>query len=304
MSRRLSGSPVSRYQVFVLDDGNPVVQLSETRVQEIYSGRVRSFDLKQFGHPITDYELDQLKSQSAVEHYTRQYVWVFALPEQSRFVSLRTIDAAYGRTRTYYLNTTLPEAELDEIIALLGETFSAAAHEGLIAVLAPDLNLYDTVADAEAAQQVLTAISDRFENTAVAFLDQSLIAVNTDPDEALDLDALIAGQSATEVTAGKRAAAVCRDEVERQLVQSALQSMQIEVIAAADSETIFQWISEVEDVWQPDLLVTDSDGDELISAFGSLPLIVIGDDPDQAAVTRPLNVALLRQQVYEALKQA
>lgn len=329
MSRVLSGSPVPRHQVFVLDDGNPVVQWSESRVQEIYSGRVRAFDYSLFGHPVSDYELEQLKSLGLIEHYNRQYVWLFALPEQGRFLGLRTIEGKTGQGRVYYLNTTLPDTELDNVITLLeeqgmSEMFTVTPYDGIVAVLGYDWEPYPTIADAEAAQRTLVGLSPIFESSAVAFVEISYTPPY-DEEEEIDLDTLIASQSASPVTEGKQVIVVCSDDIERREIVAALRGMKMDVYSAVNGVEALQLLEEcAANEWLPALLVMDVHLDDMhgwemlsrmreIHTLDNVPVIALdGDEEDdptlavavagvQAYLSRPLNMAFLRQRVYETL---
>jgi CheY-like chemotaxis protein len=329
MSRVLSGSPVPRHQVFVLDDGEPVVQWSENYVQEIHSGRVREFDFGQFGHRVNDHELEQLKSLGLIEHFNRQYIWVYALPEQSRYMGLRTIEGNSKQARVYYLNTTLPESELNDVVELLeqngaGEMFTATAYDGVIAIIGYDWEAYISVAEAETAQRTLVEISPVFESTAVAFVEMPSIQGTVDEDEPLDLDALIASQSASPVTEGKQVIVICRDEMERQQIESALTEMKINVRTTDSGVEALQFLEECAATeYLPHLLILDIHLEDMhgwevlsrmreIHALDALPVIALADDTEDPTLaltvagvyfylTRPLNIALLRQSVYETL---
>jgi CheY-like chemotaxis protein len=333
MSRVLSGSPVPRHQVFVLGDGNPVVQWSESRVQDIYSGRVLEYDYSLFGHPISDFELEQLKSLGLVEQFNRQYVWVYALPEQGRFIGLRTIEGKSAQSRSYYLNTTLPESDLDEVVALLeergaSEMFTITAYEGIVAVLGYDWSTYATIDEAEAARQALVEISLLFESTAVAFVEVPTMQSAAE-EGSLDLDALIASQSANPVTEDKRAVIVCRDDAERWKVESVLSGLHMNVQALGNGSEALQFLEEcVATEYLPDMLVMDVHLDDMhgwemlsrvreLHPLDSLPVIALADDASdedsmmalnvagvQLYLARPLNMALLRQSVYETLQGA
>ena len=330
MRRVLSGSPVPRHQVFVLDDGNPVVQWAETRVQEIYSGRARVFDYSLFGHPVSDYELAQLKTLGLIEHFSRQYVWLFALPEQGRFLGLRTIEGTAGQGRAYYLNTTLSDAELDHVVTLLeaqgmSEMFTVTPYDGIVAVLGYDWEPYPTIAEAEGAQRTLIGVSPLFEDSAVAFVEIPYTPPYVEEEE-IDLETLIASQSATPVTEGKQVVVVCREEDERREIGAALRGMKLDVYSAASGVEALQLLEEcAASDWLPNVLVmdvhlTDMHGWEMLSRMheihelDNMRVIALADGGDEedptmavavagvhAYLSRPLNMAFLRQRVYETL---
>jgi hypothetical protein len=119
MRRKFSGTPIARYQIFTLADGSYVVQWDEKRVQELLTGKYRDFESRRdFGHGITEYELKQLKAAGRVEHYNRDYVWLYSLPETARF-GVRKEMGRGDRIRAYYLSTTLPKSQLDNIQSVL-----------------------------------------------------------------------------------------------------------------------------------------------------------------------------------------
>jgi CheY-like chemotaxis protein len=329
MSRVLSGSPVPRHQVFVLDDGNPVVQWAETRVQEIYSGRARVFDYSLFGHPVSDYELAQLKTLGLIEYFNRQYVWVYALPEQGRYLGLRTIEGTAGQGRAFYLNTTLPDSELDSVVALLeergvSEMFTVTPYDGIVAILGSDWEPYPTIAEAEGAQRTLLGMSSLFENSAVAFVEIAYTSPYVEEEE-IDLETLIASQSASPVTEGKQAIVVCRDDDERREIEVALKGMKIDVYSAANGVDALHLMEEcAASEWLPALLVMDVHLDDMhgwemlsrmheIHALDDMRVIALDggadEDPTMAVavagvhayLSRPLNMAFLRQRVYETL---
>lgn len=332
MSRILSGTPVPRHQVFVLDDGDPVVQWSESRVQEIYSGRVRAFDYSQFGHPVTDHELNNLKTLGLVEHFNRQYVWLFALPEQSRFLGLRTIEGGSGQSRVFYLNTTLPECELERVMAALdaaqqGASFTACAHEGIVAVLGCDWAAYASIGEAEAAQRTFKMLSPLFANTVVAFVEPPFGRHAVEEVETIDLSTLIASQSPTPVTIGRQVVVVSGSADEQHRIACALHVLQVNVLPFGCGGEVLRLLEDsAANQACPDLLITDLHLPDMhawemlskireIQPLHDLPVIALAadgadDEPSLAfsvaavrvCLNRPLNYALLRQRVYETLK--
>jgi CheY-like chemotaxis protein len=326
--KRLSGAAVARQQLFTLADGNFVVQWEEKQVQELLTGRYRPYDHKKdFGHPITDYELGQLKSAGRVEHHTRTYVWLYALPEKGRFGPAKTMDRG-DRIRVYYLTSTLPKSQLTNVQSLLtnlqlGEEFLARSRNGLIVVLGKNGLPFRHLKDAEKAQKLLEAKSpDMFAQLAVAFVEtkaelsqQATGDVDSElPD--LSLQEIIASQGDTLATEGKCIVLAVKQEEERQEFTSLfIEKMRLRVQQANSGIEAIQ-LSEDSN---PDLLVTDSTLPDMhvwqlmgklkeIGNLRDLPLIVITDEPTFGAnvaqvdyLTRPVAISRLRHSVWTVL---
>ncbi len=334
MNRTFSGSPVPRHTVFILADGSFVVQWDEGRVQELLSGRYRRYEDSGFGHTITDYELKQLKAAGRVEHYDERYVWLYALPETNRFEQEIKTRTSGNRIRTYYLNTTLPRARLHEVQAALtalelDEDYLARERGDLIAILGRNGAPFRHLKDAERALKYLVArAADLLQHTAIAFIEtnnsgnsykQQTELVN-DP---VDLETIIASQTDTTVTSGRRVVVIAGSDDERTAACELLLAMQAEVYWAnngADGLLVLEDCA-------PHLLIMDFQlpdmhGWELlakikeIDSLSALPIIVIADHSatsDEQAfalsvvkvdvyLTRPVSMAQLRQNVWLTLK--
>lgn len=333
--KALSGSPVPRHTVFILADGSFVVQWDESRVQELLNGRYRTFESGDFGHAITDYELNQLKAAGRVEHYNRQYVWLFSLPELGRFeYETKAHEHNQNRVRSYYLNTTLPKSELSAVEKLLeslelNTDFLARNRSDLVAVLGKNGAPFRQLVEAERAQKLLIARApEMFKHTAIAFIEttnseNSYKRVTEQSDSPPDLAMIIASQSDTTVTQGKCAVLVMGGEEERVAIRDLMLAMKMDARASATGAEALQIIEDV----QPDLLVMDlrlpdMHGWEMVAkireidAFKHLPIIVIADHSSPAdnqafALTvvkvdvylvKPISMAQLRQNIWMTLK--
>src|SRR5262249_7695194 len=162
-------------------------------------------------------------------------IWIYALPEDSRFGGLRTLQQSSNRVRAYYINTTLPADKLDELQSSLdsldlSDQFFACEHEGLIAVLNGDTMPFNNLKEAENAQRKLqTQLPDLMENAALAFIENEMqFTGGSDDDEFIDLEALIASQTDSSVTRGKYAVVACRDDYERSTIMRLLRTMEME----------------------------------------------------------------------------
>ncbi len=333
MTRTFTGSPVPRHTVFILADGAFVVQWDEALVQELLTGQYRNFDDKHFGHHITDYELNQLKAAGRVEHFNRQYVWLYALPEQGRIAAEHEYTGP-ARVRSFYLNTTLPKNQLDEVKKQLQnlelyDDFLARVRGDLVAILGKNGAPFRQLKDAERAQKLLVnKLPALFEHTAIAFVETNDRADNYNLQadhsaESLDLETLITSQKDVTVSDGKRAAVLMSNADEREAICDLLVEMQMDVMEAG---TALEGLHLLED-FQPNLLVMgmqlpDMHGWELlakikeIGTFWDLPKIMIADhlaSPDDQAfaltvgkvdvyLVKPISMAQLRQNIWLTLK--
>jgi CheY-like chemotaxis protein len=333
MSRVLSGSPVPRHTVFILADGVFVVQWDETRVQDLLSGQYRNYSDHDFGHVITDYELNQLKAAGRVEHFNRQYVWLYALPEHGRFPGEHEFAGA-PRVRSYYLNTTLPASNLERVeqeLARLNlqDKFLARVRGDLVAILGKNGAPFRQLKDAERAQKFLsTRETDVFGSTAIAFIETAdrdygyKLPVDHQQTQ-VNLQAVIDSQTDVTFTAGKCALVLASSEEERLAIRDLLVQMQMDVVLGGSAEEGLQLLEDT----NPDLLVMDMQlpdkhGWELlakikeIGTFQTLPKIMIADHQSSAdnqafALTvgkvdvylvRPISMAQLRQNIWLTLK--
>lgn len=265
-----SGSAVPRHMIFVLEDGEPVVQWTELHVQELLSGKYRQYHAGMFGHAVLDRELEQLKASGRVEYFNRQYIWVYALPENNRF-ALRTDDAERRRQRTFYINTTLPAARLADVEAAmsgkpLSTTLSACVQDDLVTVWRQAKTPFaDVVAAEDALHWLVKASPSTFSTSTVAFIDVSVVAsaqsaLFDDPiHEPLTLDAVISAMDTTET----RAISIGRSAVlalptlaaaEREAVQSVLTGLKVDGL----------WVSNAREALNalqfspPDMLVSEA----------------------------------------------
>jgi len=323
--------------VFVLEDGEPVVQWTEMHVQELLTGRYRSYDISQFGHPISDLELEQLKHGGLLEHYNRQYVWLYALPEGDRF-GLRTLEGSRGRRRTFYINTTLPESELQRVEqqisdAGLSDAFSVRMHDDMVSVWRRDGRGFSELPDAEdALRWLMSASPHTFTDSAVAFIDMPDNAQRIDGRETLSLDAVISAFDTAEmraVSAGCTAVLAVAHPDEREVVIGVLRDLRVDPLVAETAKDALRLLEDqhpellITDVVLPDLhawqLLSKARETDALNATG---VIVIGDASGEAEASadadltfalavagvdeylaRPFNRSRLRACVIAALKR-
>ncbi len=205
MTRHYDGAPVARHLVFILRDGTYVVQWDTGRVQDLLSGRLLPYQDGDYGHPVSDSDLERLREAGRVSHYDRAYVWLHALPEAQRFSQFSVREETTGRTRYFYINTILPDTELARVEHSLHELglhtrFKACEQGGLVAIMNQDGQPFSRLGDAENAQNVLRQTAPQLlQDATVAFVEfdtRQVISGNERSHiEVPDLDTLIASQT-------------------------------------------------------------------------------------------------------------
>jgi len=322
----LSGSAVSRVRVFVLADGTSVVQWDEKRVQELLSGQYRHYQHQHdFGHAITDYELNILKSNGRVEHYTHKYVWLFPLPEAWRY-SRRVLESL-GKTRGYYLTSGCHKNDMSTVrqaVETLGlhTLVKPIVRGGMIVFHGPQGQLFGDIQDAETAQTRLMEISkDLFGEISVAFVEMQSKRLNKLPNASDDetvpsLDELIASQHDVTATSGRKVVLASAVSEEREAFTEVLVSMKIEVFPAMRGGDALALLEDVRpDLFIMDLQLPDTHGYLLlgrvreIDMFRDLPVLIIADEPNLSMtiakidyLTRPVSIARLRFAVWKILR--
>ncbi|KXK17895.1 MAG: hypothetical protein UZ15_CFX003002391 [Chloroflexi bacterium OLB15] len=246
MSRIFKGSAVLRSLVFVLGDGNPVVQWTNWRVQELLTGQYRDYEPAMFGRPIMDSELEHLKTTGAVEHFTRQYVWLTAMLED-RGVDHHEIEPVEEKAYAFYLLTNLPEQALEKLrerIARIDEAsgFGATLYNGQVAVAGAGGKPFDNADDAENARRVIRGILPASVSVEILFAEgadarkatnEMLSALVEDTAPALSFDELAASQSVSPMTEGKCAVVLSSDIDNANTIWKALQATGMQLVAAS-----------------------------------------------------------------------
>jgi CheY-like chemotaxis protein len=337
MSKVYSGSAVPRHFVFVMADGTFVVQWDDTRVQDLLSGKYDYFESENFGHPINDYELNQLKSNGRVEHYNRNYVWLYALPEPGRFqAKLKTLEETPGRVRAYYLNTTLAKSQLENIRSLLetvglSQDYAAYNRGDLIAITGKNGAPFVHYKEAEYVQkQLLSKAPQIFKDAAVAFVETTQTQTQSNYNQEIhrggensDLMSLIASQTDTTVTNGKQIVLMVSDEEERALLNKLCVEMKMDVrLPQGGREALHILEDGHSDLLVMDLQLPDMHGWEMlgkvkeIASLHHLPIIVMDghSTPQQQSfalsvakvdvyLVKPVSKMRLRQNIWMALKE-
>ncbi len=323
-----NGSAVPRQQVFVLADGNVVVQWTDASVQDLLTGKYRDYKPGDFGHRVADDELERLKDGSVIEDFDQAYVWIYALPEQQRFGPQPTQQQTFQRSRAYYVNTTLPAARLGDVQRQLDahhltDEYCVCEHDSLVAVLGRDAVPFSSLRDAENAQRQLNQqLPLLLQDAVVAFTESAGdFAEQDDEDELIDLDALIASQTDTTITAGKIAVVACKNDAERQVIVDLLEAMKLDVTGAPTAQAALNRLEEAPvDVLVMDLQFDDMHGWAMLGKIREMEhaqamrIIAlaepeVGDQVFALTVAKvdvylrkPVSIARLRQSVWSTLK--
>lgn len=335
MKTAQSGAAVPRHSVFTMADGAFVIQWDEARVQDLLTGMYRPFRYEDIGHPVTDYELNQLKAAGRVEHFNRTYVWLYSLPETGRYSQLKVIQSKANRVRMYYLNTTLAPSSLSQAQAALdaahlSNEYTPHIRGERVAIGSKDGMLFSTLESAENAQKkLLTAAPVIFDEIAVAFVEVSsrqaaLLEHEFEPEaEQTDLVAIIASQTDTGATHGRRVVIVGGDEAEQQAIVALCTDLEMNVHRASSAGDALHVLEDA----PPELLIMDMQlpdmhGWELLAKLREIGnrrqmrvIVLAAPSPTQNEQTlalgvakvdvylvKPVSMARLRQNIWMALK--
>lgn len=161
--------PIPRNRVFVLSDGTFVVQWEQNSVQILLTGRYRQYNGSDFGNPITNWELGQLKQAGIVTAFDDDFVHLNQQSETNQAT----------KKRAYYLNTTLPKEKNTEVQKILQthnlhHRFSVRIYENYTIIRAEQGRTFHNFDSAESARETLLANAPEiFADTVVAFVEMT-----------------------------------------------------------------------------------------------------------------------------------
>lgn len=332
MTKNFSGSAVPRHFVFILANGAFVVQLSENRVQDLLTGQYIQLTDDNYGHAITDYELNQLKVAGRVEHYNHNYVWLYSLPEPHLYDRRQTQDRLPNRVRSYYLNTTLPGSRLNVVQAMLAglgltSELVAVNRGDLVVIVGKNGSPFSELKEAESIQKELAARAPHlFQKVVVAFTEGSSQDNGLSQEQdglRADLATIIASQTDTSVTSGKQVVLLLSDPAEREAIRELCGEMHMQVQVADSGAQALEFLEDGHsDLLLMDLQPPDMHGWAMlakvreINELRQLPIIVLAEHSmsNQQSMAlavakvdvylvRPVSKARLRQNIWMALKE-
>lgn len=325
MRRKFSGTPIARYQIFTLADGSYVVQWDDKRVQELLTGKYRDFDSRRdFGHGITEYELKQLKAAGRVEHYNRDYVWLYALPETARF-GVRKEMGRGDRIRAYYLSTTMPKSQLENVQTVLQKLDIAPqihliTRHNLIIVMAQNGTHFHSLEEVEKVQARLKAEAEGLLSDLTIAYDEisNRTAILQSPfEESVSLEEIIASQTDTSFTDGRQIVMAIKDPEEREAFDDLFSKMKSHVQHAESGNQALEMLEDhYSDLLLMDLMLPDMHGWQMIrkikeiESLRDLPIMVITDEASIGMtiarveyITRPVSIARLRHNIWKIFSE-
>ncbi|MCB9453642.1 MAG: response regulator [Anaerolineaceae bacterium] len=333
MKKVLSGAAVPRHSVFTLTDGAFVIQWDEAQVQDLLSGDYRPFRYEDIGHPVTDYELNQLKSAGRVEHFNRAYVWLYALPETGRHSYLQVLQRGRELVRMYYLNTTLLAGDLPQVQQALADSgvfanYTPYLRGERVVLSGKDGALFASLEDVENAQKQLHAVAPALGDLMVAFIEvkqqlvsgeHEILPANHDDD----LATIIASQTDTSVTRGRQVVVVGGELDSLRAIVSLCQDMEMRVHPVESGVDALRALEDdLPDLLVMDMQLPDMHGWELLAKlreivdFSRFRVVVIapassGQNEQTLALgvakvdvylVKPVSLARLRQNIWMVLK--
>jgi len=310
---------VPRHYVFVLQDGTQVVRVGSDRLRNILTGEQISYERSQYGHAITDGELQHLHNHGYVAAYSAQAVTLSITTEHNLKVVLPTS----SRIRAYYIATSVPGEQLQLVKSHLPPELSVmpVVRDGLVALYGLDGQPFEHLQDAEhVLQRALQTASAVFSG---AFVSVYEVVISADKRASM-LDTQVAAVAAVDTThtAGKVAKIVGgRNDQERTSIQHMLQDYLSLVVytCALGGEALPLGEDHAPSVLIVDLQLTDMHGWAFIRklreipSMTGLPLVVFSDNPNDmiialkvvqvsAFVPRPLDMNKLREKIWLVLQ--
>jgi hypothetical protein len=169
-----NNNSIVRSRVFVLLDGSFVVKWDEHQIQDLLTGQYRHYERRDFGAPITDFELKQLQQARIVETFDKEYVLLSSSQERTEYYQM---NAQKQRVRSYYLNTTLAFSQLERVEAALlrlgvDDEFDARIRDEFVVVWGANGRGFADFDTAEEARAFLMSqVPEIFSQTVVAFIE-------------------------------------------------------------------------------------------------------------------------------------
>lgn len=327
MSKTPTGSPIPRHYLFVLRDGTVVVQWVAHKVQEITTGVFRPYTGVDYGHAVTNEELDWLVAHQHVSHYTPRYVWLLPIARSEGTAAGGTAH----RVRAFYIMTVLTAgrfAEVEQVLAGLPglpET-QVRVHDEKVAVYSVASKPFRTLQDAEFVLKALQgAAPETFHGAFVAVFEMALgrqAADDNDLEGALWPGMGQLPQTDTTVTAQKTVVMVGADHPDQKdaLARMFSEEMGMSVVRC---EAARQAIPLLEDnpptLAVVDLNLPDSHGWTLIRnvreirSLANQTFLVLSDNPNDEVFALkvakvagffayPLDLRALREKVWLVLR--
>lgn len=283
------GQAIARHLVFVLEDGDIVVQRGADVVESLRSRDRRSYSDFDRDHDATDEELTLLRDEGLITNFDAMTVWV-AEKKKGR------------RVRYYYLDTGLPPSYLELVrnwladVALLNK-YRPEVRVGRVAILSYSGDPFANLNDAEGALMILQqALGKHLPELTINNLE-----VNPRLGETQTLTIPANFETLIKQAPNLENYYILLVESEfdtADFVHSTLESLGIELrITNMGAEALEIMIDEEPDLAIIDLTLPDLHGYEVIQkirkdpVINRTPIIVLSDVDSEADVAFALSVA-------------
>lgn len=160
--------PLPRNRVFVLQNGEFVVQWESHRVQDLINGRYYAYDEESYGSSISDWELTQLRARGVVYDFDDNTVYLNA--------HLDTVMPATN-ARSFYVNTLHPKSEQAQLQKALIEAglqndYAVRLQDYYLIIRGQNGMAFNTFDEAERARETLNKRAPEwFGRCVIAFVE-------------------------------------------------------------------------------------------------------------------------------------
>ncbi len=308
---------IPRHYVFVLQNGAYVVRLPNARLFDVVTGDESAYDRREFGHAITDGELQHLKTDGHIRAYSTSWVQI------TRNLPATVSDS--HRVKGCYIATTLPTKQLHsarDVVAQLrtSRLIFADVRGDTVVILGPNATPFTDLNDAEIVLQQLRAIAPNlFASAFVAVYEVALSTSSHDDEQAIADQVTTLFPGDVEIV-GRKVFVVGLQEdhqaVERLLREEML--MDVKIFENGASALMSFEVEEVA-IAVVDLALPDIHGWAFIQKLrerpeaANLSVIVVSDNTDDMITAlkiarvsgflpRPLDLAKLRNKIWMALQ--
>lgn len=292
---------VSRHLVFVLDDGDIVVQRAANVVEMVATREQRVFNDFERDHDITDDELQVLMNAKFITGFDDTTVWLPA-------------DENPHEITYYYLDTHLSPPYLDMInnmlqTASLSDQYAAKSRLGRVAILGVSGEPFSILPDAAAAQTIIRkALGEHIKDMTIASIDIDPKLDDTAPYRPRDFEDLI-HQAPVSGLGNRVLLLVEPDKALTSALQEPLERSGVEVRIASNGEAALEVLMDEEpDMTVINLALPDYHGYEIIAKIkkdpltANTPIIALSDLNSEADVVFALHVAKVDDYIVKPVK--
>jgi PleD family two-component response regulator len=294
---------VSRHLVFVLDDGDIVVQRAANVVELVATREQRVFNDFERDHEVTDDELRVLMNAKFISGFDDMTVW---LPP----------DEHPHEITYYYLDTRLSPPYLDMInnmlqTASLSDQYAARTRLDRVAILSVSGEPFSNLPDAAAAQTIIRkALGEYIKDMRIASMEINPRLDDTVPFHPRDFADLI--REAPVMGLGDRMVLIVEPDTElTTALQQPLEASGLEVRIASTGEAAIEILMDEEpDLAIINLTLPDCHGYEIIAKIKKdpltvdTPIIALSDLNSEADVVFALHVAKVDDYIVKPVQAA